>query len=377
MAEITEYYDRRQNKQNSDDDEISLLDLYLVLKRRKNAIVLTLALVLVLAVAYVLWAPKVYQTHVMIFPAARSDMQLTNMDVGRSPVDVGMLSRLDPKDVLEAINSRRDAGVSTRFEPKEVFEAAKSRLKSRQTWDAFVKKQPALFSQPATGEGESADNPLNFTQAKDFPGEHVLIKYDLAERENGADILDQYLAFAAGAYVADLQRDEQAALQRRMDALQRDIDTSRQAARAEIHDEVTRLEHNLAIARQLGIADNQLMTIKNAQSLTVITSDLKVRDYMRGVKVLSAELAQLKQRQADDANIDAYVDGFRYKQLALQRLQSIEFLPEQFQPFRVDGQAAPPVKIKPRARMVLALAIVLGLMLGIFAAFLLEFFHKA
>ena len=345
MAEVTEYYDRRENNNNNNEDEISLLDLYLVLARRKRTIIITFAAVLLMCVAYLLLASKVYKTTVMILPPVQSELSLSNIE---------------------------DASL-TSFKSKEVFESIKSELKSKLVWDAFIEKNSSLFPiMTNAADGEQADNPLEFQSDKDYPGEHAVIQYNGTDKENLSKILNQFILFAANAYIAKQLEEEQFIINKRIISLETDIQFSKKKAKVSLDDEIAKLESDLKIAKKLGITDNQLVTIKNPQALTVVTSELKTPDYMRGVKVLTAVLEQLKQRQSNDA----YITGLRDKQIALLQLQSIKLTPETFKPLRLDGSASKPAKIKPKAKLVLALGIVLGLMLGVFAAFFMEFFQK-
>ena len=349
MAEVTEYYDRRDNNNNNNnknEDEISLLDLYFVLVRRKRTIIVTFVVVILMCAAYLILVPKVYQTSIMILPPLQSELTLT-----------------------EAENTSLSS-----FKSKEVFENIQSKLKSKQVWNDFIKGNSVLFpASNKTSDNESVDNPLGFTVKKDFPGDNVVIQYDAKNLESLSKILNKYIMFSEKLYVTELIREERAIVKRKIISFESSIEFSRKKAKVTLDDEIAKLESNLKIARKLGISDNQLVTIKNPQALTVVTSDLKNPDYMRGVKVLTAVLEQLKQRHSNDA----YIPDLRDKQLELQRLRSITFTPESFKPFQLDGESKKPVKIKPKGTLVLALGIVLGLMLGIFAAFFMEFIQKA
>ena len=350
MAEVTEYYDRREKDKDKDKDkdEISLMDLYFVLARRKTAIIITVAVavVVLMCAAYLQLTPKVYKSSIKILPPVQSELTLSNID---------------------------DAFLSS-LKPKEVFYSVKTELKLRQNWGAFVKMNGQLFKVSSNeADNEEQENPLNFTSDTDFPGEHFIIQYESTDKENNSRILNEFIEYAAKVYVAELLREEQSVISRRIVSLKSDIEIIRQKAKSALSDEVARLESDLAIAKSLGISENQLMTIKNPQALTVVTANLKTPDYMRGVKVLMAELAQLKQRHSNDA----YVPDLRDKQVALQRLQSIKFNSENFTPFHLDGSINKPVPVKPNKKKVLALGITLGLMLGIFMVFFIEFFQKA
>ena len=90
--------------------------------------------------------------------------------------------------------------------------------------------------------------------------------------------------------------------------------------------------------------------------------------------MLAAELAALQNRKSDDA----FIAGLREWQQEVSRLKQIQFTPEQFQPFTLDGAVNKPNSpIKPKKTLVLALSIVLGLFLGVFAVFFFEFAKKA
>jgi chain length determinant protein (polysaccharide antigen chain regulator) len=106
----------------------------------------------------------------------------------------------------------------------------------------------------------------------------------------------------------------------------------------------------------------------------VVASNLDIPRYMRGTKVLTAELEALKNRASDDA----FIEGLRGWQQEVARLKQITYQPEHFEPYILDGAINKPSSpIKPKVSLTLAIAVVLGIFLGIFAAFLSEFFKKA
>ena len=114
--------------------------------------------------------------------------------------------------------------------------------------------------------------------------------------------------------------------------------------------------------------------MQDKSSLTVVASNLEIPRYMRGTKVLTAELEALKSRTSDDA----FIKGLREWQQEVARLKQIEYQPERFEPYILDGAINKPVApIKPQRSLILALSVVLGLFLGIFAAFFSEFIKKA
>ncbi len=366
MAEVTEYYDRRENKHHQDEDEISLLDLYLVLARRKTTILTTLAVVLVISGVYAFLSPKVYQVSARLLPPSASQIFLTDID--------------GVKILLSRNNVKEDAQDTARVvvpahTVKDIFNSLKETLQSDAAWNSFINKHPDWFvaEDQQTDSANTIENPLKFSTDKDFVGENILVTYDDQKRDHIVNILDQYLLETEKEFIAAQKRLTSQRVNFYIASLESEIQDSRAVARTQLADEILRLKDSLAIAKKLGILDNHLVTLKNPQSLTVVTSDLKTPDYMRGVKVLTAELEQLQNRTSSDP----YIKGLRLKQNALQRLQSFKFTPETFHPLNLDGGISSPKRVKPKIKLILALGIVLGLMLGVFGAFFVEFLQKA
>jgi len=103
-----------------------------------------------------------------------------------------------------------------------------------------------------------------------------------------------------------------------------------------------------------------------------VASNMNVPRYMRGTKVLAAELESLRNR----ASGDPFIKGLREKQQKLENLQMIKFEAAQFSPFILDGTIHAAKKIKPKSSLILALGFVLGIFLGLFMAFIVEFIQK-
>lgn len=88
-------------------------------------------------------------------------------------------------------------------------------------------------------------------------------------------------------------------------------------------------------------------------------------EYMRGSKAIDAELSVLKNRQKDDP----FIAGLRDIQEQVEYLKSIKIDPELVKVVRVDQSAQVPTSpIKPNKKLIVAVALVLGGMLGVFIA---------
>lgn len=188
--------------------------------------------------------------------------------------------------------------------------------------------------------------------------------------------------------------------------LQDEIDAMREMAAKSRQDEIIRLEEALAVAMSLKITEPTSLAVmaqsqsNNAGSVAFTAEISEGEDpiYLKGTRVLEAELAVLKARKSDDQQI-AELRGLEKELKLLESNREIETLKarESFEPFvvgaaalreeisklegllaqdyenvslmRVDQFAMVPTKpIKPRKSLILAAAVVAGGMLGVLVA---------
>ena len=349
---------RHYLRRNADtmQDEISLVDLYQVLVKGKKILMTTVAIVVALGVLYLILAAKVYQVTAMLLEPSADQLVLTNRTV---------------------VNPHLDAGDSKAlFVAKEIFDEYKFKLKRNKSWNLFIAAYPEYFAGNKAPDpaGESIHNPLVITEDKEYPGPHILVEYDSGNKDKSNEVLTQYLAFAGNGFVQDLIKLHKQKVEQKIDLLEFKIKASRAQEKIRREDNIVRLENDLDIATKLDIKENRMMTLHDKSSLTVVASNINIPRYMHGTKVLLAELDVLKNRGSDDA----FIKGLRDWQQEADRLKLIKYLPEQFQPFILDGAINEPKSpIKPKKRLILALSVVLGLFLGIFAVFFFEFIKKA
>ena len=192
--------------------------------------------------------------------------------------------------------------------------------------------------------------------------------------------------------------------------LQDQIAALRNTARQLRQDEITRLEEALAIAESLGIEEPTSLGLlakeraSGGESLTV-TADLSGNEepiYLRGTRILSAELRALEKRQSDD-HMYPEIRELQEELALLDANRQIEILAsrEDYSAFvekgeeiraeiamlegyldqdysdvhlvRIDQKAIPPSRPdKPRKSLIVAAAVVAGGMLGVLIALILN-----
>jgi len=118
--------------------------------------------------------------------------------------------------------------------------------------------------------------------------------------------------------------------------------------------DMRRLKEAMALAQA-----NEQQTTSNAGNFVTPYQDDFL--YLRGRRVLKAELAELENRSNNDTFISELPHLLEHKQL----LESIELSANQIGVAQVDFPAVTPVlPIKPKKALILALSVVLGGMLG-------------
>jgi chain length determinant protein (polysaccharide antigen chain regulator) len=331
------------------DDEIDLLDLWRTLMRRKLLIILTLLVVIGLAAVYLVITPRTYEVRVRL---------------------------LLPKTNMIRLSEHSHPYVS--FLPKTVFQEYGNELRLDGYWRQFIADQPDLFAVVAEDEDDELfqKNPLVFEKDNDYPADHFVVAFQTDVSEDAAAaVLSGYLQFVRDLYVADLLELVTDRIENRKLNVVLEIDQLRRKARLEREDEIDRLARDLAQAQKLGIAENLLIrpggdNRSGSDVINIVGAQGTSLGYLRGTKELTTEIQMLRQRENDDP----YIAGLRDKELELEQLNDLDLTTAQFQPYTIDGaNIAPGTLVKPKARLVVVIALAVGLMAGVFLAFFAEF----
>jgi chain length determinant protein (polysaccharide antigen chain regulator) len=331
------------------DDEISLYDLYRVLVKRKNLIAIVFASILVICIAYLIVTPKIYQVSTLLFPPSSGDMYLTNIDLSK---------------VAD-------------FQPEQVFKLYAQELTSNDRWYEFTKQETKLFHNLSTDD--QLHNPFKLDKDKDIPNLHILLKYDTSQTENAVAIVKRYLRFAEQGLIAKFIQQISSSVSHSIKTLELAIQLARESAKQARLDQITQLESDLAIAKRLGIVDNLYFSLASKAGdkesvLNIFTNNPATATYLKGTKVITAELDSLKHRESDDP----FIPSLRQKQDQLKQLKELQYSPELFHAYDQDGEVKLSTSpVKPKKILVLLLGGILGLFLGMFAAFIAEFIAKA
>ena len=335
------------------DDEIDLFELAGALWQAKWLIGLIAGVVLVAAIAYAFLAPPTYEAQAKTLPPTASDLaeysvayRLLEPALRALGSDQGAIKERDAAEVYVVfLRHLLSSSLRERFfnevylpaEAKEASDAERERL-WRQFNDALTVKRADAKS------GGNQDEATVRMQGNDAQA--------LADRVN------TFVQMAADATKQQLLTDLESTVQSYQTGIQDQIDSLRTAAQEERQLQIERLEAALKLARTIGLEEPP-------SSGNLITSYSGTTLYMRGARALQAELELLKARTSDDP----YIDQLPNLQYARKLLKKVSLEPQELAVVTLDRPALRPWQpIKPKKRLVVAVGLVLGLMLGMGAA---------
>ncbi len=275
------------------------------------------------------------------------------------------------------LNTDTDTNTNT---PASVFQVFKTNLESRQNLkENFNKHRLISIYNPEIDQLTSRDKIKAEKNAftaflKDFSiqalnkkaeldGFSVSLSLQLSE-EDVAMILNDLINAAQQKSVSQLYAQLSLEKQMRINQLDSTIESARKVELDRRLDRVAQLKEAIVITESLKIgkpiSDGPSLNINNVNKGEFQSFPL----YMLGSDLLLAEKKVLESRENDDP----FILVLRTLQQSLQQLESVQINKDKFGVVKIDLAASYGEKIKPKKSLILAVAGVLGLMLGVFVA---------
>ena len=345
----------------SQADEISLVDLLRVIARRKRTILFSFLVVVSLALVYGLFAESVYRAKAHLLPPHQENIQ--GLLINYAALEGLGIERYTP-DLVYAIFLRN---LNSRGLRREFFD-------TRHLADHYVSRQEADADLDINKifETRFSEN-LQVLVDKQDPS-FVVASLAFSDPELSAQWLNQFVEFANERTTYQLSSDVNVAIQGEIERVQYELDRKRKSAMRSKQDMIIMLKEELRIAKVLGIEDTGYFPGTSGNKRAEITvNTAKLPPYVRGRKALEAEIAVLESRKSEEP----FIKGLRDLQESLALLESISINPDTVSATTVDASASTPYRAeKPRRALIMIVAIILGLMGGIFMAFIAEFLSK-
>lgn len=335
------------------EDEITPLELWHMLLRRRTVILATWITCLGGALAYVLLATPRYEAIVYVDKPLASD--IATLNVGRT----------------YSIDLRP-------YTTEDVFEYFTRELRSDRAFQRFVRT--IYLASLANGSAQDSDSHLYRIVRKllevhvpDDKGRGRSL-YSVRTAANDPKLASEWL----GAFLEQVSRDATAKLlaDNRMEIdlhirnMRSELEQMRLTATQKRQDRLAELGEALTIAKSINLHGPQVSALRvPAQDALAPFLDGRML-YARGVKSLSAEVKNLRSRESDDP----FVPGLRDGQARLRLLQAIQPDLASLKIFNIDGAIIMPDKPAwPRKLVIFGLATTLGLFAGMALALAVEF----
>lgn len=342
-----EYYGGHQ------DDEISLIDLFLILWRKRFWIIGLTGLITVISIFYALSLKPVYETKAYLLPPQGKDIAILNLFVAKKE---------DKEGKFEAAHTTAS-----------VYKQVTDNLMSRQyQWMFFNQnnliklyvKEADVDVRPRDVFNGAFQSSLKF---EDKSGEQKM-SFSYGDKQEVARLLNQYIAFVNEVTVRALLGEVNGAVQLEKRQIEQQIEQLRQNALLQRQDRIQQLKTQIGIARKLNIQTSKV----SGASVSAEGKELPPH-YSEGTRALQVKLDSLTSRKSDDP----YITELRPLQARLAVLEKAQINASQVRAFNIDQEALEPkYPIKPRKRLIVILGFIVGIMLSVFAAFVWHFIEK-
>ena len=335
--------------QRNTDDEISLYDLWAILARKRNLILVVVAVALAASVAIAYLISPVYQASIYFSEPLNKDIA--------------------PLNIPE---------FSSGYTSDDVFKTFLKNFESRENlWEFYTQKQ---LYKAYLGEKESEDAAINRAFSGSFVKDLALLKpkgkesnqaffkasLDWESDIEAAALLNEYSQLAMNNTVKQIVDELQSKLAREKKDLEDKITLLRKTTERSTNYRLTVLEENIHIARELGLARPKILEDQKTGDVYVTLSE-KQPLYYQGHELLEAEKQALLSRKYQDP----FISGLKAAQDRLDYLNTIIIPTDKISVVQIIQEAkALGVPIKPHKKIIVIMGGVFGLLLGILLAFI-------
>ncbi len=336
-------------------DEIDLRELAYTLWASKWLILIITLVVTAGAAAYAFLTPPTYQVQIDIAPPTAQSLDNYNMAYQLSG------------PAMSAITQGATANGIAALTPPTALQAVYTTATSAEFRQEFKQALPT----PAN-DGSANSSPGNnalpavSSVAAGAGSAKVSMLWQGHDPNAMALWASRYATMALASAKDQLISSLDSALTQNQDSIAQQIATLREGAKINLENDIAQLQEALALAKAIGLE-------QPSSTGNLATSYAGEMAYMRGVEALKADLA-LRQARTD---LDPYISELPniLKKQAL--LDSIQVDPEQLTVGFLE-QTAPLTaqQIKPRKRLIIALGLVLGGMLGVFWVLITQVFRR-
>jgi len=320
---------------SSAEDEISLIELWNVLAGRWRLIAATTLLATLIAIVYALTIPPLYKATAYFLPPSEQDV---------APIGVAGV---------------QDVSVD------EAYSLFKQMLSSKSLLDHY-KSEHSLEGNPS----------LIINSDNKIPGS-LNLSIEWHDPDEAADWANGISEMANEMVVKHYLSNLDYRLRQQIENVEYTISSKRKFAKKRREDRIVMLEEALHTAEALGLKErfntNPIVYEDSSQAGDIAINTVNTPTYYRGTRALLAEIDILRNRTSDDP----FITILRDLEEELIHRKSINISDISIKAYTLDQSATSPKQpIKPKRRLIVTLGGIIGLMGGVFLAFLLNFIQN-
>ncbi len=351
------------------EDEISLIELWNVLARRWWLIAATTLLATLIAIVYALTAPPLYRATAYFLPPTEKNVapfNETGIQVqGVQHAELALLLSMEELNLtLPVIPDVQGVTVD------EAYSLFKGTLSSKRLYRLYFEENhlEQIFMEGSTATiskdkaVESFFSLYKINSDKKISGS-LNLSAEWHDPDQAAGWVNGLSELANEMVVEQLLSNLDYRLQQQITILESSSSAMRKIAQKRREDRIVVLTEAYKTAIILGLHD----------FLDTESGGVSTPTYYRGSKALNAEIDILRNRSSDDP----FIDELRDLEEELIHRKSINNSDISIKAYTLDQSATSPKQpIKPKRRLIVTLGGIIGLMGGVFLAFLLNFIQN-
>ena len=323
-------------KPSHKDGEIDLFELIETLWKEKFLIFLFTVAAALGGAGYAFFVTPTFEAEVRLLPPSSRDVEeLKKFDANANANANVVFDQFNL--VLESSSLKKEflvqQGVLKVFNPEGLPES--------QFWKDY--NESILVSKPAK-------NAL-----------YTSVKVQLPDANQAAAMANRFVALAIDKTVSGLVEDFSARLNQAIEKTEKDIQNKINSYSDQLASERAKLKEALFVAEKIGLKKPEDSDRFGGQNENLMVDEMR-RLYRLGFDALEAEVAALESR---GKNV-YFIPGLADLNSRLARLRAIELNSAKVQPALIDLEAIAPLNpIKPKRKLIVALAVVLGGIVGV------------
>ncbi|NWL19520.1 LPS O-antigen chain length determinant protein WzzB [Pseudomonas umsongensis] len=326
------------------NDEVDLIEVIQGLWLQKWLILAIVTLFTLVGGAYAFLSKPVYEARAFVIPPTQKD--IADLNYGRT-----IESELAPYSV------------------KSVYEVFLRNLQAESLRRAFFEEYylPSLNETERAGSHDGLyqrfSKELSIALADKSSPDRFLLTMQNNDPAKAEEWAKAYIEKARILAVREMVENVNREAEVRARNLAQQISALRENGERVREDLITQLREALRIAEAVGLEKPPII---NGNLSGEVSANMSGElTYIRGSKALQAEIKNIEERKLDDP----FIKNLRALQMKYSFYKDLSVKPDDVAVFRVDGPIESPDKpVKPKKALVLAVAVLLGGVIGVFVA---------